>query len=108
MSGDAVLVLTAADTFYHICRIAGEHLFRSDDAGLLARCMICGCCPVNILSDLFGCSLYDGEFSLRCVMPVFHAGSLGSLSAVCPQDRGICIHGSQYFAEFLLGNITRS
>lgn len=64
MSGDAALILTAADTFHHICYITGQHFFGSDDSGLLSCGMVCCRNPVNILPYLPWGSLYDGEFSL--------------------------------------------
>ena len=106
MSGDTVLILTAADTFHHICYITGQHFFGSDDSGLLSCGMICCRSPVNILPYLPRGSLYDGEFSPGCIMSVLHSGGLGCLSAVCPQDRGVRIHCSQHCAQFLLGNVS--
>ena len=106
MSGDTALILTAADTFHHICYITGQHFFGSDDSGLLSCGMVCCRSPVNILPYLPRGSLYDGEFSPGCIMSVLHSGGLGCLSAVCPQDRGVRIHCSQHWAQFLLGNVS--
>ncbi len=46
--GDTALILTAADTFHHICYITGQHFFGSDDSGLLSCGMVCCRSPVNI------------------------------------------------------------
>ena len=106
MSGNAVFIPAAADTFYHICRIPGKHFFRSDNTGLLSCRMIrCGF-PVDIFSHLFRRTFHNGEFTPGGIMSVFHPRRLGGLSTVCPQDRGICVHRSQHRTELFPGDIS--